>query len=411
MSNLSPQPLTFGLELEFILAHSEPPFSDESQRNTCILQPLRAAGLRAIDSFHAYTSVDDGTGMLPYNAWRVDSDSSVAATDEDYEEIQYTYANGVREERREKHGGGTSVEVASRVLALTVDGLKEVERAVEVIRTACTFAPRSAGLHVHVGDGERGFSLPVLQNLVVLMACFEQQFDQAVPLHRVGMQYCESMQRSMFFPADRKRRAMADATYQTVSVGDLVAKVHVLRHDYEFGDEYDWEPCRYRAVNLMNLDEYYNSSRVKRTVEFRQQAGTLDRFQILRWVVTVGALVQIASDFPAGYFLEVIARHTNADGSDDWTFSLLDLFADFGVDFLVPLWQGDLNSWPVDVEKDYEEAWLKVRMVLDEVYWVSYELDWGPDKLVWVSDEVNCGSDELDWGPVEVDWGSDIYMS
>ena len=53
-------------------------------------------------------------------------------------------------------------------------------------------------------------------------------------------------------------------------------------------------------------------------------------------------MVGIANEYPPEVFRDVIRKHYQADGKENWTFSLLELFKDFGVEWLNELWDGQL---------------------------------------------------------------------
>ena len=338
----SPKTLTFGVELEFILAYPRSCSKKDlwAVRDTYIRQPLLAAGISVSDRTQ---SIKVAKGKQKFDMWHVTDDKSVYTTEAQLKAIDYTFANGVRKGSDEKLRY-SSVEVISPVLPLTVDSLKEVQRVVSVIRSQRTFTPPSAGLHVHVGYGTRGFSLPVLQNLLVLMTCFEPQLNQAFPEHRQGNFFCASLQKSMFNPQERARLDMAEEIYMFSTLVGLADKLHIPRRQYNSPGVRHWRYDRFRAVSLQNLHPVFNPTKKKKTVEFRQHAGTLDAFEILRWIVTVCALVQIAHDSSEEDFLDIIQRHTRPDGTDNEDVGLLEVFESFGIGFLAPLWRDHLLS-------------------------------------------------------------------
>ena len=151
--------LTFGVKIEFSLAYTELDERPSTIRDTYIRHPLVVAGTNVSPRSHA---TDEGTDVAKYAAWHVSCDSTVETTFADLEAIDWTFANGVVEGDNMEYIG---VEVISPTLPLTVNELKEVERALEVLRTQCVFAPRSAGLHVHIGNKSYGFSLPLLSKI------------------------------------------------------------------------------------------------------------------------------------------------------------------------------------------------------------------------------------------------------
>ena len=307
--------LTFGVEIECILAfphskHQEPPPDIQakkirtnrdlySQRNKCIREPLRRAGLQVSPATEDFART--------YRSWFVKADSSVDFTESDFVAAPMRCSNGFAIQRYQDMDY-CSVELVSPILPLTIPGLEEVRIAVLTLRKQCILLSNSAALHVHIGDDARGFSLPLLQNLVVLTSCFEQQWNQAHPVARLFSSYCRLPRESFRVQQQRNRRSMAGVIYALTSVGDLIDKMHLPRERYDVRPRPEFYHERGRVVNYLNL-RGENGGDVKRTVEFRQHAGTIDEFEILRWIVTVGAVVQLANDLPAEAFLETIDAH------------------------------------------------------------------------------------------------------
>ena len=330
---------TFGVEIEFILAYRWPADDDryndeieDDMRNTYIRKPLIQAGLQVHNN---EIDVSDDPDFC-YTKWWVKTDDTVEATQEDLDRIGGRFANGVKADDFDDLSY-TDVELVSPVMTFSAEAMREVQTAVETICKQSVFAPRSAALHVHIGNGGTYFELPFLKNLAVLTSCFEQQWNQAIPPHFLNDQSCQ-LPRYLFFAKDYHREAMAKMIFALPDVGALIRRFHV--HPALHGTDYCfWDACfRDQAINFLNQTEFagYND---KKTVEFRQQAGTVDPFEVLRWIVTVGAIAAIANEYPPGFFWEVIRKHVQPTGKDDWTFSLLELFGDFDVDWLSKLWE------------------------------------------------------------------------
>ena len=342
--------LTFGVEIECMLAFPRIKSQDddtdiqiqgttsyrdvEDQRDRYIREPLRQAGLQVSPDLFDYAQT--------FSTWFVKLDGSVHFFESEFASPARC-SNGYEIENYQDMRY-CNVEVVSPILPLTDKGLEQVAIAVRTLQKQRILIPKSAGLHVHVGNGTRGFSLPLLQNLAVLTSCFEEQWNQAHPYDRLFNSHCR-LPRESFRAEDRDRRSMAGIFYGLTSIEDLIDKVHLPREKYGLSPRPDYYLERSRVVNYLNLKENIGG-RIKRTVEFRQHAGTVDEFEILRWIATVGASVQAANDLPAEAFWAAIEAHCCESGEDDWTFSLLDVFDDFGVEWLKPLWAGRLHEHP-----------------------------------------------------------------
>ena len=174
--------------------------------------------------------------------------------------------------------------------------------------------PDSAGLHVQIGDGTRGFSLPLLRNLAVLTSCFEQQWNQVHPPHRLFSAHCR-LPSDLFQLEEKDRRSMARTLYSLKSIDELIDKMHMPRAYHDLPTRLTCYLERGGVVNFLNLKTMFGEP-IKRTVEFRQQVGTMDEFESLRWIVTAGAAVKV-TDGPSGVFWDVIQSHVQENGDDD----------------------------------------------------------------------------------------------
>ena len=64
----------------------------------------------------------------------------------------------------------TDVEISSRILPMENNSMEEIDRVIGVVREkVAAFAPRSAGLHVHVGNRAVGFNARTAKNFLTLM--------------------------------------------------------------------------------------------------------------------------------------------------------------------------------------------------------------------------------------------------
>ena len=331
---------TFGVEIEFILPYQppdddDPRFEDEIEdelHDLCIRKPLERAGLQVHSN---EVDVSDETELL-YSKWSVQCDGSVKFTQEDFDRIDGTFANGVKVNDIDDLNY-VSVELISPVLTYSAEAMREVHIAVETICKLPIVVPRSAGLHVHIGNGNARLPLLMLKNLAVLTSCFEQQWNQATPPHRLNNPHCH-LPRHAFFAKDYDRVATAKAIYELPDIDSLVRKFHVPPMQIGLKDPYLHVWSRNKAIDYLN-QVFWVESDEKKTVEFRQQAGTVDPFEVLRWIVTVGTMAAIANEHEPEFFWKVIQKHVRPNGTDDLTFSLLELFKDFDVEWLGRLWE------------------------------------------------------------------------
>ena len=229
---------TCGVEVEFILAYQysddEDRYEDEieDEMHNIIREALQLAGLQVHSNDVDVT--DDPE--LRFSKWTVKSDDTVKATQQDFDRINGKFANGIKATNFYDFDY-VSAEVVSPVLRYSAEAMREVQAAVEAVCKQLVFAPKSAGLHVHIGNGYHGLPLPLLKNLAVLTTCFEQQWNQATPPHRLNNPQCR-LPRDSFVPEHYDREIMAKAIYDMPDRETLIRMLHVPPAQIKLRDPY-----------------------------------------------------------------------------------------------------------------------------------------------------------------------------
>lgn len=192
------------------------------------------------------------------------------------------------------------VEMQSPAYLMTEGSLRDVQRVCHLItRTYRTYNGQSTGLHVHVGNSTRGFTLETVQNVVAILFAFEPQLDTLHPEHRRKNGYClplRSSSRLALRMLEEKidLRDILDEIYKT-SINQLIKLMSA-------SDGSGWK----MGVNLENLLEPYVDERrsfhhpddLKKTIEFRQHEGTLDPKAVYNWAKVCVNLVEFAQEVP-----------------------------------------------------------------------------------------------------------------
>lgn len=297
-----------------------------------LIPVLRAAGIPVHDAQDP-SNPDEAQG---YEKWAVLGDASVEPEAKHERDMAITWANGMtttltRAQRRVLRF--TDVEITSRVLPYCLASFREIETVLStLISRFPVLVPDSAGLHVHIGNGSKGFPLHTLQNLTTLAACFENQLNEIHPADRLDNPYCY-LPRWSFEPADRDLWKMAEILDGQESVGQLVNTWQLARGSLLSNHQ--------RCYNLANL--LYTGS--KKTIEFRQHEGSLDFEVVQAWVLMVGALVSVAHEVDAAVFLNLILeRGYEAD------FDVLGLLESLGLNVLAEFYKERLHRHPRDRE-------------------------------------------------------------
>lgn len=298
MSDFLPLNETCGVEIEFILVFFR---SREFQtwRETAIAREIPADKVilaELAERDHARRGIinslrEVGFGVndqdeLDTTRWTVASDGSVHATEEERESRTKRFANGQQRSFTGEECGRLiycPVEVKSRVLPFNANSLLAVERAVQtIVKKHLVYVNESCGLHVHVGNQALGFPIQTVKNFATLVTCFQKQFNQFHPEHRLQSDFC-LLETTAFEPRDRDPSRMAVIIDKIETLEDIINRFGKHRDEPEVIN-HNW--C-YNFNNLIFRED-------RRTIEFRQHQGTLDSAAILRWIQFACISVSIA---------------------------------------------------------------------------------------------------------------------
>jgi len=349
-AGLSYLSLTFGVEIEFILAFIRTrewelryetikakglgtgetrlaELIEMDQARSTIVDSLRGAGVPVND-----------LGEVDNTRWSVESDGSVFSTEEEKENRTPRFGNGqecLLTEEQWKKLIYCSVEVKSCVLQFNAYSLQEVELVVQTIaKNHAVYVNWTCGLHVHVGNQSFGFPIRTLKNFATLVTCFEQQINQIHPRHRLTSDFC-LLESTAFHPEDRSPMQMAEIIDRFETIKDVISRFGMDRNDPEV-IQHNW--C-YNFNSLLWRED-------RRTIEFRQHASTLDSAAILRWIQFACTSVSIAHKLPKEA-LWALVREASESGMEWDLFMLLcklDQY-DLAISYLF-----DCNQHPADME-------------------------------------------------------------
>ncbi|MCJ1371407.1 hypothetical protein MMC20_002622 [Loxospora ochrophaea] len=322
--------ITFGVEFEFWVEYLEEEITeamevDAEKRfkwhpgmrytplDVKLYDLLLAAGVPVNDSFGL--SPDRIQGKF-YEKWTITQDCSIVPDlppdDEDYESQR--------------------MELVSRVLPGGEESLKEVCTVLSILNA--NFRVRTnetTGLHVHVGNGRRGFSLPCLKNFAQLVYAFEHQIESLHPDCRVDSasnvaEYCKSLSQS---PGLRSRNGAQGALEKIRGQDDVSGLVEVC----------NFAADRCFAYNFQNLLKPLG----KRTIEFRQLQGTTDPEAVKHWIKFTTELVRYSHSAPSTKVANLLAR---GFATGDQEASVLDFMKAIGCSDLVAFYERRLHVRP-----------------------------------------------------------------
>ncbi|MCJ1234318.1 hypothetical protein MMC14_002277 [Varicellaria rhodocarpa] len=328
--------LTFGVELEFLLAYFPQPLApdtilvrqengsaedfqeryewvERSQQRKRFRAALLEAGLQV-----------NPIGKTDYTKWTIHKDGSVVPTKKEIMTKVHQWADKSQTQLTEEERKTiryVDVEIISPVFTYGTNALSEIEKAVKAITKGFpVLTPDTSGLHIHVGNSSNGFPLQTIKNLALLTHCFENQINQIHPAHRLRHGYC-MLPRLAFEPEDRDPWTIAGIID---AINDKDEFLTFFGRERNGGDM----PNHYRAYNFGNLGPLMS----KQTIEFRQHKGTLDMAEIRNWVITTNTLVNLAHSSDSDAIADFVINYgwnTNLTLADFFSALGLGSLADF----------------------------------------------------------------------------------
>jgi hypothetical protein len=290
--------LTFGVEIEFALPTLDDKTLDphpEDRRNVHGIDggiTNKADGVRNVQSYLAHTLTQAGIPAeaagsghrelkkpVQADAWLIKQDSSILCPDETYRwyGIEMISPPYFFEEN--------SVMLVGKMCAILAKNF----------RINCN---ESCGLHVHVGNGDKGFLDDVLRNLMSTIWTFEPHLNLIHPEFRTeGAHYdtyCPSMDRTALGVEQMIRQSYNPRRPGLEILLTTAGKPNKIQELMGFPDDISTRG----AYNLNWLDSrrfmlYANEPKPK-TVEFRQHETTLNSDRVMNWVQLCVRLLEFA---------------------------------------------------------------------------------------------------------------------
>ncbi|KAL5354499.1 hypothetical protein ACLOAV_000588 [Pseudogymnoascus australis] len=237
-----------------------------------------------------------------------------------------------------------SAEVISPALYFCPESLTQIRVACATITTQFRVAAtRTTGLHVHVGDGGKGFSASTLRNLIALLWGFEPQLQTLHPSHRRTETWCMPLRVDTNYAWAHPTWTIRTFLDDLFSPEFGTVKALLRQFDVCAGDR-----C---AVEFSNLEDPMVT--VKQTIEFRAHPGTLDGDEVVMWVKTVVGLVHWAQDADSSQLKSLMAY---AEAGND-EFGVTNLLEMLGMPEQAEFYKNKLHPLGVgreDGEREYE---------------------------------------------------------
>jgi hypothetical protein len=335
---MSPLRFTFGVEFEFSLASladdiEDPLPSDTRQvreirpryerrdilrtRNyedidrkvkKTVAEKLRAARLPALTTIDPEEEKDiDNSYPWAHGHWVITTDSTIAAPEED------------------KLHDWWQIEVNSPPYFYCEQALDAVLLVCRVLTSSFrTNVNESCGLHVHVGNGNDGFDLHTIRNLMAFLWCFEPVIDKLHPSFRLNNMWCKSIRTS-------SNLAQRVKSFNDTNV-DILKRIFEETHiDELFAQMSENDSYGKDAYNTRNLREA-RFFKHKVTLEFRQHEGTLDGPRTIAWVQTVVGILEFAADCDRFCMAAFLMEHAEIEDRGGKLYEIEELLRDIGLE-------------------------------------------------------------------------------
>ena len=345
-----PLNLTIGVELEFLLTYVRTPELNERLK----LYPALTVAETNLEHNRERQKIVDHLRHLglpvndidskDYAQWTVETDGSVhEPVWDEYDPIgnanlptRIVFANG---RHTDLTPGGRRlvrfcpVEMVSPARAFNMAALEEVQTAVRaIVAQFPVFTNESCGLHVHIGNQDKGFPLQTLKNFSTLTTSFERQVNQIHPRDRLDSMFCH-LETTAFEPSEREPWRMAFIINELPDIESYIRMFGTMRDDRSIFD-HNW------CYNVNNL----GLQQSKRTIEFRQHTGTLDPHRVILWAIFAASIVSLAHNTESSAFWNLMIEF-----ADDVDFTVLDLLRKLFLIVLADEYEGRIFQHSIDL--------------------------------------------------------------
>jgi hypothetical protein len=190
-----------------------------------------------------------------------------------------------------RHAGMIGREVVSPILR-GEDGLRQVAAVARALDAAGCKVDRTCGLHVHVGA--QNATPAQIKNVVKMFAKYEHHFDALCPESRRNNNFCRS-NRDFAGGIGSYESQVATIFEKLDGTRSVRGIASVINGGYG-GHHYSRE--RYFKLNLQSMASHG-------TIEFRQQAGTINAQKMTSWIKLVTGFVA------AGFTLKSVSSQAS----------------------------------------------------------------------------------------------------
>ncbi|PVH87356.1 hypothetical protein DL98DRAFT_354492, partial [Cadophora sp. DSE1049] len=213
------------------------------------------------------------------------------------------------------------IEVVSPPFHFCKEALNEVKVVCETLPSQYRLISNtSCSIHVHVGNGTRGFTVPHIRSLMALLWTFEPQMDTLHPQHRVGpTRYNGSLRKHSKLGLKLQARGMnardgLQRIFETEEINEIVDILSLPSNQWRMP-----HTMGYNITNLMengtpdSYEDFIEAEHTKKTVEFRHHEGTFDAQAVTQWIGLCVRLVEFAEEIRPDRLRTWLEEHIDTD--------------------------------------------------------------------------------------------------
>ncbi|KAM0193735.1 hypothetical protein ACHAPC_001400 [Botrytis cinerea] len=231
------------------------------------------------------------------------------------------------------------IEIQSPAYIYNEENKQKVRKMLQCIdsvyRTNCDL---SADIHVHIGNGQKGFDARTLRKSMAFVYTFENQIATIHPPHYMTQRAFSKPVRthSLLAQAIRDhrdeiietggeedlRKFDEDAIIDGILEIDTVENIVSILSSPKIEEDRLFNRLTYSICNLKT-----DAEKVKKTIEFRQHKSTFDDEEVYHWITVCRSLVQFASTVDEEVLRKFCKEHFHKTVDE---FSVVEVFMALG---------------------------------------------------------------------------------
>ncbi|ESZ93267.1 hypothetical protein SBOR_6367 [Sclerotinia borealis F-4128] len=216
------------------------------------------------------------------------------------------------------------VEIQSPAYIYNEENIQKVRDVLQsidkVYRTHCD---SSASIHIHIGNGQKGFDLRTIRNFMAFVWTFEEQIATIHPPHYMTDQafskpvsthsllaFTSQVARSEIELTEDRENQLKD--HDKNYVIDSIMKIESIDDAVELLSNPELKTNRLAerlTYSICNLES--GREKVKKTIEFRQHQSTLDDEEVYHWITVCRSLVYMTSVVDEEDLIEFCKKYIN----------------------------------------------------------------------------------------------------